>query len=356
MHTEPQNRNPDTISLHDIFNKVRMLFRFLLRKWWVIILAGFIGGGLAIVYAVVKPITYSAKLTFLVEEGKSGMGGLASIAGQIGFDLAGLSSGGGLLSADNVVVFLKSKSLVRNVLMTSYDSSGTKSLADRYAEINNLKDKWKKTREINKEISFPVAATKPYSRMQDSLLLSIIDRILEKDLSIEKPDKKASFVQVSVEMRDELAAKYFCERLVKEATDRYVTTKTTRQAINVGRLQKRADSIGRLLNYKTYASAVSQETLLDINPGYKSTTVSAEVTGRDKMMLSTIYGEVIKNLEISKVALSQETPTIQVIDDVSVPLEINKIKKFPAFLVGILIASFFCSMILILKFLFKQNS
>jgi hypothetical protein len=132
-----------------------------------------------------------------------------------------------------------------------------------------------------------------------------------------------------------------------------VVSKTTRQSINVSRLQRRADSIGGLLNRKTFATAFAQEQLLDINPGFKTATVTAEVTGRDKAMLATIYGEVIKNLEISKVALSQETPTILIVDAVDLPLKVNKVEKLIAILLGVLLATVICVAVLTLKMVVK---
>lgn len=353
METLQSNKN-DTISLYDLLLKVRRWFSFLASRWLLLLIVSSFGGAIGIGYAHFSPITYTARLNFFVEEGKTGGSGLASLAGQFGFDLGGLGGGNGLLSGDNIFVFLKSASLARETLLTPYDPSGTVSLADRYAATYNLREKWRKNSKIGKEVFFPVGGQQVFTRLQDSLLQTIVDGILQEDISIEKPDKKASFVQVSVEMKDELLAKYYCERLVNKATDRYVTTKTNRQLMNVNRLQRRADSISVLLNRKTFATAISQEQLLDVNPAFKSATVSAEVTGRDKIMLTTIYGEIIKNLEISKVALSQETPTIQIVDDVVLPLKVNQLKALPAFLLGALLATIVCVILLTMKLIVRS--
>jgi hypothetical protein len=319
-------------------------------------LAGVIGGGAGTFYATLVPVTYTANLSFLVEEGKSGSGGgLASLAGQFGFDLGGLGGGNGLLSGDNVMVFLKSSSLLRETIISPYDSSEQKSLADQYALVYGLQEEWKDSKGVGKEIHFPVSGKTAYTRIQDSLIQVIVKKITKENLFVEKPDKKASFVQVTTEMRDELLSRYFCERLVKKATERYIFSKISRQEINVSRLQRRADSIGALLNRKTYATAVAQEQILDINPGYKSATVVAEVSNRDKAMLATIYGEVIKNLEISKIALSQETPTIQVVDEVVMPLKLNEVSRVMAFIIGSFLAAIVTVIILSTRKLITRN-
>lgn len=302
----------------DIFQIIRDLFSLLLKKWLIICVFGIIGGLIGIYFAYKQPATYTSKLTFVVEDGKVNMGGLASLAGQFGFDVGTSSSS--LLAGDNVLMFLKSKSLIKEALLTYYDTIGKYSLADRYAEVYELREKWAKNKIIAKNIYFSPEAKIGYSRLQDSLLQIIVTKILANELTVIRPEKKASFIFVQLKTRDEMISKLLCERLVDKATDRYVQSKTKRQKTNVDRLQQRADSIAKILNTKTFANAQLQEKILDVNPGSKTTTVNAEVSTRDKLMLGAIYGEVVKNLEISKVALSQETPTIQIVDSVELPL------------------------------------
>ncbi len=311
----------EQVSLKETVLKMKSLISYLKSNLLIILIFGVVGGLIGFLYAFIKPLTYTAKLSFVVEEGKSGSSGLASLAGQFGFDLAGLSgSSSGLLSGENLLLFLKSTSLSKETLLSPYDSSKNYSLADKYADEYGLRKKWASDKSVGKEIFFPVSITQPYTRIQDSLIQVIVNRILKKELLVERPEKKATFIAVSTTMQDELLSKYYCERLVIKAIERYVQSKIKRQQINVNKLQSRADSIGNVVNSKTYKNATDQEKILDINPASRTATVNAETSTRDKMMLVTIYGEVVKNLEIAKVQLSQETPTIQMVDNVDLPL------------------------------------
>jgi hypothetical protein len=67
-----------------------------------------------------------------------------------------------------------------------------------------------------------------------------------------------------------------------------------------------------LLNRKSFTAAASQP--LDINPAMRTAVVVNEIATRDKTVLATLYSEVTKNLEASKLVLSQRTPVIQVLD------------------------------------------
>lgn len=342
----------EEISLRELVAKARDTFRYLIKKWFVIALAVLLGGAAGLAYALLQPVKYTSRLSFVIEESKAGGGGLASLAGQFGFDLGG--SGGGVFSGDNILLFLKSESLCRETLLTNYDSSGKTTLADVYAESNELKSDWTKDKNIG-SINFARYKNGNLPRLEDSLIQLLTRRILTKDLTVDKPDKKASFIEVGAKMRDELLSQYFADRLVKIATQHYVESKTKVKALNVAKLQHRADSLGALLNNRTYSAAASQQSLLDVNPGLRMAPVTAEITNRDKTMIATIFAEVVKNLEVAKVALSQETPTIQMVDESSLPLKKEKTSKLMSILAGAAIAALIFTMLLLLRRWWKKQ-
>ncbi|MBC7744882.1 MAG: hypothetical protein H7096_07240, partial [Flavobacterium sp.] len=76
--------------------------------------------------------------------------------------------------------------------------------------------------------------------------------------------------------------------------------------------------------------------LLDLNPAYVTANANVEVKERDKIVLGTIYSETVKNLEVSKTMLAQETPTVQIVDEPELPLIKNKLKYSFAMLIGAL--------------------
>lgn len=297
--------------------QVQAFLNLLIAKWKLLMVMAVLGFGIGLAYHWIKPIEYIARTSFVVEESKAGSGNLMSaLAGQFGFDIGSLSGTSGVLAGDNVLQLLKSGTLIKQTLLTPYDSK--RSLADVYAETEELKRKWEGKKKVGKWIDFPVG--KKLDRLQDSLLKVVYNKILEKNLSVLKPDRKLGFFELSVISKDEQFSQLFCTRLLKVATDFYVNTKTRRLQSNVQRLQAKADSLEMMLNRKTYSTAESNKLLLNANPVFAAPTVTAEISNRDKFVQSTIYGEIIKNLEISKTAMIQETPTVQVVDYPDLPL------------------------------------
>ena len=346
MNEEKKPEQDEEISLIELIQKIRSLATFLISKWLIILLAGAFGGAIGFGYAYIQPIKYISKISFVVEESKGGGGGLASLAGQFGFDMGG-GGGGGIFSGDNVLLFLKSESLCRETLFTAYDEKGT-TLADRYAQIMKMKEGWENNPQIGK-VDFNELKDSRLPRKEDSLMQAMVAGIIKSELLVAKPDKKASFIEVKTTMQDELLSKLFSERLVQLATDRYVESKTKTKSLNVAKLQRKSDSLAALLNDKTYSAAASQQNLVDVNPAIRKATINAEISSREKAMVLAIFSEVVKNLEISKTMLNQETPVIQVVDQSSFPLEKERVGKLRSLILGSFLAGLVVVLFLLLK-------
>jgi len=348
-HTEPLEEDKP-FSIKEELHKLGNTLLWLMRYWKVLLLMAVIGALAGLAWRWLKPVSYIARTSFVVEESKMGSGSLASaLAGSIGIDIGSLTGGSsGVLAGDNVLALVKSHSLIRETLLTPYDSAKGISLADRYMEVKGWKEKWAGSSKVGKLVKYPIHAV-ALGRLEDSLLQKTIDNITEKDINISKPDKKLGFFELTVSMRDEKLSYLFNQRLLQATTMFYIETKTRRLSNNVKRLQAKADSLALALNRKTYSAADANRLLLDANPVYAAPEVNAEITTRDKYTQGTIYAEIIKNLEISKTALIQETPTIQVVDDPEIPLKTNKIKAPVAIAYGALLFLAFTSGILLVR-------
>ncbi|NSL89776.1 lipopolysaccharide biosynthesis protein [Chitinophaga sp. Mgbs1] len=353
-YTTGNQRDGEEISLKDFLLKIQQLWRYLLQKWKVILIVGLLGGGLGLLFSFLSKKKYIGKLTFIVEDSKGGaLGAYMGIASQFGIDLGGGAGGSDVFSNDNVIAFLKSRLILEKTLLSPVEVDGKKgTLADLYVDFNELHKKWEKIPAL-KSLNYPLGQDrKKFTLKQDSVLNTIQGTIVDKLLEITKPDKKSSFIQVKCTTRNEIFSKVFTETLVQIATQFYIEIKTQRSKKNVDKLQIAADSLKILLNNKTYTLASTQD--LNVNPAKRVASVNAEVQARDKMVLQTMYAEVVKNLEITKMAMEQETPITQIVDTPIYPLEFTRLGKLKGIILGGLIGGMLAVIVLLLRKVYRD--
>ena len=348
-----ENRE-DYYSLQDIVNTSKAFLHHLLRKWWILALAVTAGAGLGVSYYYTQKPKYEAVTTFILEEKSSSGNGLAGLASQFGFNLGSLNGGGSIFEGDNILSILKSKKVVQQVLLSQIDSAAQNGmcLADYYLEFTGIRKSWQK-KKLLANISFTNIKNQ-ITPLQDSVLNVIYKRINKKNLNTERMNKRGSIIRVQVTAPNCLFARLMSERLVDEARKLYLDIRIGTAQENIQQLQQRSDTLLLLLNNKSYSTAASQP--LDVNPGIKSAIVPVEIATRDKTVLATLYAEVTKNLEASKLLLSQQTPVIQLLDRPGYLLEDNKKSLFFLFFFSLLVSGFVYIAGAFLLFIFSRWS
>ncbi len=331
-----------TIVLGDVIQSIKRFFSYLRSQVLMIALCAVIGLVLPLVYRAMQKPAYAASTTFILEEKSAGGGGLAGIASQVGLDLGSLGSGSSLFTGDNILDIIKSRVIIEKVLLTPISGSAGKTLADLYLEFSGLGER------LPLPVSFAITSDSviapAHSVYQDSVLYVMYEQIAKKNVSVDRLNKKGSIFKIVTVSQNQVFSKNFAERLLKETTTYYVNVKTSTAAANVKRLQARGDSLLRVLNAKSYNAASFQ--ILDPNVAYKSMSVPAEVSSRDKSIVFSIYAEVTKNLEMSRIALVSQTPVIQLLDVPKYPLMDDRksylFLGFAGLFAGLLVGFFLC--------------
>ena len=361
MTTESQEyTQSDEISLKELILKIQEWWRYLLSKWVVILIFGLLGGILGFGYAYLKKPIYTATTTFVLEDekGGGGLGNLAGLASMAGVDLNG--GGGGIFQGDNILGLYKSRTMLEQTLLTAIEIDGKKQLlVDRYIDFNDLRKGWAKNPSLaNLKFTFgslPSNASflKP-NRLRDSVLGVIVNDVRKNYLMVAKPDKKLSTIQVDVKAKDELFAKSFNNALVKNVNEFYVNTKTKKTLQNVKILQQKTDSVRAVMNGAIYAAVAVADATPNLNPTRQvQRVVPAQKAQFSAETNKSILGEMVKNLELTKMALLKETPLIQVIDQPIYPLTKEGFGKAKGIIFGGLIGGFLICIYLIVRRMLK---
>jgi uncharacterized protein involved in exopolysaccharide biosynthesis len=178
--------------------------------------------------------------------------------------------------------------------------------------------------------------------------------IISDNLAVNKVDKKLSIITVSVTSGNEIFAKAFAEVLVKEVSDFYVETKTKKSSSNLAVLQHQTDSVRRELNSAISGVAQSIDNNPNPNIAMQRLKVPSQKRNVDVQANQAMLSEMVKNLEMSKIALRKETPFIQIIDRPRFPLEKRKYGKLKGLVTGGLIAGFSIVLFLVFMRLYNQ--
>lgn len=331
-----------TIVLGDVIESIKLFFSYLRSQFKLIALFAVIGLVLPLIYRALQKPAYAASTTFILEEKSASGGGLAGLASQVGLDLGSLGSGSSLFTGDNILDIIKSRVIIEKVLMTPISGNSGKTLADLYLEFSGLGER------LPAPVSFAIPdasiVAPAHTVYQDSVLYVMYEQIAKKNVSVDRLNKKGSIFKIVTVSQNQVFSKNFAERLLKETTTYYVNVKTSTAAANVKRLQARGDSLLRVLNAKSYNAASFQ--ILDPNVAFKSMSVPAEVSSRDKSIVFSIYAEVTKNLEMSRIALVSQTPVIQLLDVPKFPLMDDRksylFLGFAGLMAGLFVGIFLC--------------
>lgn len=303
----------DEISLKELIQKIKELFQYFWTFRFWILLIGLTGGGMGFAYAhFFKEVQYTSKLTFAIEEKGSGGSSLLGLASQFGVDL-GVGGGGGLFTSDNLLLLLKSNRIIQGALLKPVPELEKGNLLNLYMSIH-YKDALEE-----KKVSF-IPSDLPrleFSREQDSIVAFIAEN-LSKEVEITKRDKKASLIDITIVDPSEKFAFLFNQFLIQEATDLYIELKVGKMKRSLKVLQSRVDSVQRVLDGTMRSAAVFMDQSLGIVS--MAPRVSTTKKQLETQMLGTLFGELTKNLELTKFTLEREEPVIQIVDAPMMPL------------------------------------
>lgn len=343
----------DDISLVDVTRKVKNLIKELRKKIVLIFFIGVLGSCLGILFSIFKKPEYRAVYTFvLAEEEKGGLSQYSGLASLAGIDIG--AGGDGIFQGDNIIELYKSHSMIEKALLSTAVFNGkTQKLIDRYIEFNKLQEAWNEKAEL-KNIDFNGDPTH-FDRRQDSIIIDLVSTFNKSVLSVIKPDKKLSIIEVNVFSKDELFAKEFANSIVSNVNGFYIQTKTKKLLQNVEILQKQADSVKSVLNGSITGVAAAADASPNANPLMSVLKVPSQRKQVDVQASTAIYAEVVKNLELSKIQLQKETPLIQAIDKPVLPLIVNKVSKIKAAAVGLILGFFLSSCWVIYKKLLVKS-
>lgn len=314
MHTAPQE---EELTLADIVAKIREYWAELRRTWRILALTclpflvwqGYM-------WYTSKP-TYQTKLTFMVDDDSGTGGGLLS--GLLG----GFGLAGGGDNNDKILELARSMRIIQQALFQKANINGqTDYLANHFIRLQNLHEEdWSKKPQNPSQASlkgflFTRDSIEHFTRLEYSALKSLYGMLLGSEeyrpLFTARDNADSGVMTLSLTTRSEAMTIALLRAIFEQLSDFYINASTEKQQETYEIIRAKSDSLRRLLAGTEYRAAqFKEQNNLLLRP---TDQVPTERLARDKAILSLMYGESVKNLELADFALRNKVPYIQAID------------------------------------------
>lgn len=292
---------------------------FILRRWWLFAIAGFLAGVIGFFYAGSQKPTFKSHLTFALDDDNNSMGGILSLASQFGLNFGSSS----IFSGDNILDIMTSRRMVEGVFL-SVDTFNAKpyTLIEYYLEVSDARKNNKRMENIH----FPLGQLRnTYNYQQDSLLYKVYEDFSKNDMVAQRPNRKQSIYEVSVTTPNEKLTKIFTDRIVSETNNFYIDIRTKKAKETLDVLEGRTSMIKSNLNSSISNKAAIQD--VNINPAFSAAQVPLQKQQANIQVYGAAYGEMFKNLELARFQYLNSIPLMQIIDPADYPMEKIKMSR-----------------------------
>ena len=325
-----------------------IVIKRLLKKWWLILIIGFLAGLTGIYYASKQEIFYQSRLTFALDEGEGGgISNAISLAAQFGLSIG---SGKEVFAGDNIIEIMKSRRIVESTLL-SIDTCDRKP----FTLVEYFLNQQEKANPKARNIHFPVDQSQStFSYSQDSLLYECYLQFAKSYISCDKPDRKYNIYEVNVKNQNEKFAKDFTDKIVDQTNKFYTTisTKKAKQTLDI--LEQRVANMKSSVNSSIGTRAEVPD--MKLNPVFSEAQIPVLKEQTNIQVYGGAYAEMFKNLEIARYQYLKQIPLMQIIDPADYPMKKVKMSKLKTAVIFSFVAGFLTIFVLWIINLFKLKT
>ncbi|MDP3441698.1 MAG: Wzz/FepE/Etk N-terminal domain-containing protein [Ignavibacteria bacterium] len=337
----------EEIDLVEIVQKLWRNRKFIIKVTAVFAVLGFI-------VAISTPNVYTASCTMVPQTGQKSAGGsLGGLAAMAGINLGSLSSGE-VLAPTVYPIILTNINFQKELIYSKYHFKGLEQPITLYDYYTNEKyQKFSLIGTIKKyTIGLPGVIIAAIKGKQKDIIQSnssslqsltrkerVVVKIVNTNLSL-NVNNKDGYVSISANMSEPLLAAELAQK-GQELLQKYITEfKIEKVTSNLKFVEKSYDESKRNFESK-------QAELARFRDANKSFTSAVAKTQEEKLtseynLLLNIYSELAKQKEQAKIAVTETTPILTIIEPVIVPIEKSKPSRAKMLLIytflGIIIA------------------
>ncbi|HAK80484.1 MAG TPA: hypothetical protein DCM71_27190, partial [Runella sp.] len=329
-----------------IFQKIIATKNLVLKNWWIILLITAIGTGIGYYIDAEKNkrLQYLAKIVFSISGASGGqdMGGFGSLLGMSG----GVQGGdAGLFRGENLFYVIKTRPVLERALLSTVTLSNGKKekFVNYYLDSTYLRqDEWASFLPEWMNVRITHNRRDSMTKVERQVFDGVLYRVKDREIKILQPDIKTAFYDLTVSMENEQVSKTFAELLLTTIERVYQETQTRKSREMMGIMQRRVDSLGRVLNRTE--SSLARTVVINTDAVAPTAKVEEGRLTRSNTFVSSLYLEASRSLENLRMSIVKEAPLFTIIEPAVLPLETRLFTrentKFGAML-GLIVAIIF---------------
>ena len=351
--TPPPYYQDDEITLKELILKIQEYYQKVMTHWKMVVIGGVVMGAIFLTKALLEDTTYTATLTFMVNEDEGGRAGgaIAGLLGQFGFSTGAT----GKYNLPKILELSRSRRIVQEALMERVNIDGQMDyLANHIIRLYEYHDQWEDIEDLQNFL-FKADSVEIFKESENKALKSIYSQVVgDPDNKIEgllstSFGEETAIMKLSVKSISEILSIEIANVIYEKLSLFYIQKSTEKQEQTYRLMKSKADSLLSLANNR-------QMQLLKFNDTYRSLPLQQYSAKRlelerDVQIFTIAYGEAIKNVEIADFAFKNATPFFQIIDWPIPPLKgsFSIINLLKTIIVGGIFGSFILIVYLIIK-------
>lgn len=331
MDQQQQQQMSEELTLKELILALAEYLRYFLRKWYWFLLGAVLIGGLFFYAAYTKSVYYSAPLTFLLNNDKEQSIGAGALLGSLG--LSNSDKGGGKVA--KLLELSKSRQVVGRVLFDSATVEGeSRLIANHLINFYGYHEQWRENERLA-NFWFDVGQPRKEDHIGNQVFKSLYRRVIQEDegvLSVSVDEVSGMLTLVAMTPKPELSIA-IAEKAYAELTGYFVNASVSSKEESLRLLTLRADSVETALATMESRLARFQDRIAGIP--LQQERIKGQQLQREVAILSTMYGEIIKNRETAAFLLENEKPGFELVDGPLQPLSANRVDWKRKVLIGI---------------------
>lgn len=327
----------DEITLKELILKIKEFYFEVLLYWKLAVLIILPFTIYFLFKALTTPTTYSAELTFMLNEDEGGSGNSAlAILSQFGF-----GGGQSTINLEKLIELSKSRKIIHKVLFERIViNSHEDFIANHLIKVYDYHKRWKDS--SLEGFNFEHDSIVIFDQKQNRALKALYSRFLGNSkipgLLSSNIDDDTGILTLRIKSESEQLSLEIVKAVFNHLSQYYVDKSIEKQKATYDIVKIKSDSLKISLASKESALAKYKDSNRAI--WSKSAVLKEQQLLRDIQVLNLMYAESLKNLEIADFSLKSKTPFIQVIDLPFSPISPQKSSYLISLITGTLMGSF----------------